>query len=149
MPLVQSGPIDLLYRNVIRIDAVETAHVNGPDGFFIVVHSRNAERQNAAVRAKVVFGGLGVPLVESHIFQWGNWPEVFNTDSKVQRTSFVANRAVTHPDMIDVSVYFKFDPATVAGSCIGFFHPHLSRFLAYLVIFGTLAQEFHQSEQDL
>jgi hypothetical protein len=116
---IQPASVEVLDWNRGQIDAFETANVDTPEFWS---RARAAERQNAAVRAEVIFGGFRVPLIERKLFDRGQKTKALIIDAMEESAAPAADRAVANPDVVEIRVDLEPNFTAVARSCVRLLH---------------------------
>lgn len=111
--------MDLFHGNVIQIDPIQAAHVDGPQ---VWRGAWPAKGKHAADWAEVIFGGVGMPLVEGQVIQQGQDAQLGLVHAVVERTPLAADGTVTDPDVVEIEANFKLNVTAVAGACVGLEH---------------------------
>jgi hypothetical protein len=117
--------IEGLKRKTLEVHSFKTADV---DIDLVRMRTRNVVRMNATNRAKIVFGGLGVELVEGYRISGSKQAELPRLDDQVEKPFLGANRTVAinyYPVQIGRNLE-SYLPA-MASALIGW-HRHLRSF---------------------
>ena len=98
-----------------QVDPIEAADIDSPQ---VRCRAGPSKRQDAADWTEIVFCGFRVPLVKRHGFKWRKRSKLRLLDPVVERTALSAQRAIAHPDVVQVSIDLEANRATVTGTLI-------------------------------
>ena len=108
--LWQPAPENPLNRDCVEVDVVETADVHTPDVFGC---ARAAKRHDAAGRAEVIAGDMGVDLVENEIVEWREQAQGVRRHTVDQGAALAADRTVADANMIKIRIDLELNLAAM------------------------------------
>ena len=118
------------YRKRQWVDPIQAPDVNRPTvkglrSFPQFLGGRDpwfAKRQYAASWAEVIFGRLRSPLIERQRRKRREQPKIVGGNSKVQRATLQADRAIANPNVVDFGVHLESDSTAMAGATVRLLH---------------------------